>query len=136
MITPLDISTSALVAQRKRLEAIANNIANLNTTRDENGAVRAYQPRYVIFQTDEQPGDPLGASGVKVEDVRISQAEPRLKYDPHHPDANADGFVAYPNIDLTTEFVDALEAARAYEANLGVIEVSKDLNNQTLKILA
>lgn len=136
MITPLDISTSALVAQRTRLNAIANNIANLSTTRDETGAVRPYQPRYVIFQTDEQPGDPMGAAGVRVEDVRTSNAAPRLKYEPHHPDANAEGFVAYPNIDMTTEFVDALEAARAYEANLGVIEVSKDLNNQTLKILA
>lgn len=136
MITPLDISTSALVAQRTRLNAIANNIANLSTTRDETGAVRPYQPRYVIFQTDEQPGDPLGAAGVRVDEVRISDVEPRLKYEPHHPDANAEGFVAYPNIDMTTEFVDALEAARAYEANLGVIEVSKDLNNQTLKILA
>jgi flagellar basal-body rod protein FlgC len=136
MITPLDISTSALVAQRTRLNAIANNIANLSTTRDETGAARPYQPRYVVFQTEEQAGDALGAAGVRVDEVRISDAEPRLKYEPHHPDANAEGFVAYPNIDMTTEFVDALEAARAYEANLGVIEVSKDLNNQTLKILA
>lgn len=136
MITPLDISTSALVAQRTRINAIANNIANLSTTRDETGALQPYRPRYVVFKTDEQAGGSLGAAGVKVDEVRISDVEPRLKWQPNHPDAREDGYVAYPNIDMTTEFVDALEAARAYEANLGVIEVTKDLTTQTLKILA
>jgi flagellar basal-body rod protein FlgC len=72
--------------------------------------------------------------------VQVSDAEPRWKYDPDHPDAMKDGphqgYVAYPNIDMTTEFVDALEATRAYEANIGVIEVTKSLAAQTLKIVA
>ena len=72
--------------------------------------------------------------------MEIAQAEPRWKYDPGHPDAiktgEKQGYVAYPNIDMTTEFVDALEATRAYEANIGVIEVTKSLAAQTLKIVA
>jgi flagellar basal-body rod protein FlgC len=59
-----------------------------------------------------------------------------MKYVPGHPDANNEGFVAYPNIDMTTEFVDALSATRAYEANIGVIEITKDLGQRTLQILA
>ena len=59
-----------------------------------------------------------------------------MKYEPGHPDANADGYVAYPNINMTTEFVDALGATRAYEANVGVIEATKDMTNRTLQILA
>jgi flagellar basal-body rod protein FlgC len=59
-----------------------------------------------------------------------------MKYDPGHPDANPHGYVAYPDIDMTSEFVDALEATRAYEANVGVIEITKDLSEQTLRLVA
>jgi flagellar basal-body rod protein FlgC len=59
-----------------------------------------------------------------------------MKYEPGHPDANAEGYVAYPNVDMTTEFVDALEATRAYEANIGVLEITKDLTNRSLQIVA
>ena len=59
-----------------------------------------------------------------------------MKHEPGHPDANADGYVAYPNVDMTTEFVDALEATRAYEANIGVIEVTKNMSDQALRIIA
>lgn len=136
MFTSLDISTSALVAQRARLTAIANNIANLSTTRNEAGDLEPYQPRYVTFQTDEKTGGKLGAAGVKVSDVHVADVEPRWRYLPGHPDADARGFVAFPNIDMMTEFTDALEATRAYEANLGMIEIGKDLTQQSLRILA
>jgi len=136
MQTAFDISTSALVAQRTRINTIAGNIANISTTRNEQGEPVPYQPRYVIFQTDDDLGGPVGASGVKVESVQIDKIDPRLKYQPSHPDANEDGYVAYPNVDLTTEMVDALEATRAYEANVGVMQVTKDLGQQTLRILA
>ena len=59
-----------------------------------------------------------------------------MKFEPGHPDANADGYVAYPNVDMTTEFVDALEATRAYEANIGVLEITKEMGNRTLQIIA
>ena len=73
---------------------------------------------------------------VKVASVEYSDVEPVMKWNSGHPDANADGYVATPNIDMTTEFVDALQATRAYEANIGVIEITKDLGQQTLQILA
>jgi flagellar basal-body rod protein FlgC len=140
MISALDVSTSALVAQRVRLTAIANNIANLSTTHNEAGEVQPFQPRYTIFETDDDVKGPYGVAGVKVGSVRTSEVEPRWKYQPNHPDAAKEGphagYVAYPNIDLMSEFTDALETTRAYEANLGVIDVTKEMVQQTLRILA
>ncbi|MBX7169199.1 MAG: flagellar basal body rod protein FlgC [Pirellulales bacterium] len=136
MISALDISTSGLVAQRARLNAISSNIANMSTTHNEAGERVPYQPRYVVFQTDADVRHPERASGVKVSSIEISDVDPRMKYQPGHPDADARGYVAYPNIDLTSEFVDALEATRAYEANIGVIEVTKNMSEQTLRIVA
>jgi flagellar basal-body rod protein FlgC len=136
MFSAINISTSGLVAQRIRLNTISNNVANISTTRNEAGEAAAYQPRYVTFQTDPGLGVPPGAAGVRVSSVETEQVEPRYKYDPHHPDADSRGYVAYPNIDLTTQFVDSLEASRAYEANIGLIEISKDLFQQSLRILA
>ena len=136
MFSALDVSTSALVAQRARLDAISSNIANMSTTRNEKGEAEAYTPRYVTFQTDSDVSTSGGGQGVKVASVEYSNVEPLMKPIPGHPDANEDGFVAYPNIDMTTEFVDALSATRAYEANIGVIEITKDLGQRTLQILA
>ena len=140
MLSALDISASGLMAQRTRLTAIANNIANISTTRNEAGESEAYQPRFSVFATDEAVRGPHGAVGVKVDSVEVAQVEPRWRYQPFHPDAvqqgPRQGYVAYPNIDVMTEFTDALEATRAYEANLGVIDVTKEIVGQTLKILA
>jgi flagellar basal-body rod protein FlgC len=140
MVSALDISTSALVAQRVRLDAISSNIANMSTQRNEDGDIDPYQARYVIFQTDESLSTPEGAVGVRVDTVETETVEPSYKFQPTHPLAIQSGphkgYVAYPNISMTREFVDALEATRAYEANIGVIEVSKDLSEQTLTILA
>jgi flagellar basal-body rod protein FlgC len=135
MISALDVSTSALVAQRIRMNAISSNLANLSTTRNEAGELAPYQPRYVIFETDESVGT-HGAMGVKVRSIEIEDVEPRLKYQPGHPDANEQGYVAYPSINMMTEFTDAMEAARAYEANLGAIDIAKNMAQQTLRILA
>lgn len=136
MFSAMDVSTSGLVAQRTRLNAISSNLANMSTTRNERGEAQPYQPRYVTFQTDTNLTTFGGGRGVKVASVEYSQEPPLLKYEPGHPDANADGYVAYPNVDMTTEFVDALEATRAYEANIGVLEISKDMSNRSLQILA
>ena len=131
----LDITTSGLVAQRTRLNTISSNLANINSTRNEYGQKAPYQPRFVVFQTDDAIHGPAGSVGVKVSSVEIDPRPPLMKYEPGHVDANAEGYVAYPNIDLTTQFVDALEATRAYEANVGVIEVTKDMTTNTLRIL-
>lgn len=136
MLNSFDISTSALVAQRARLNAISSNIANMSTTRNEQGEPEPYVPRYVTFQTDSNITSSGGGAGVKVASVEFSTEEPRMKYEPGHPDADAEGYVRYPNVDMTYEFVDALEASRSYEANVGVIEVSKNIIENTLRIVA
>jgi flagellar basal-body rod protein FlgC len=139
MFPALDVSTSGLAAQRVRMNAISGNLANVSTTHNEAGEAVPYQPRYVVFQTDEDVGT-NGAAGVRVESVQIEDLEPNYKYEPNHPDAIKEGewagFVAYPNVNMMTEYTDAMEAARAYEANLGAIEITKDLANQTLRIIA
>ena len=135
MFPALDISTSGLVAQRIRMNARSSNIANISTTHNEQGERVPYQPRFVVFQTDESVGA-HGAAGVQVSSVQTADVEPRLKYEPGHPDADEKGYVAYPNVNMMIEFTDALEAARAYEANLGTLEITKDLQQQTLRILA
>ena len=136
MFSALDVSTSALVAQRTRLDAISSNLANMSTTRNERGEAEPYVPRYVTFQTDTSLSTPSGGQGVRVASVDYSQEAPIRRHQPGHPDADADGYVSYPNVDMTTEFVDALAATRAYEANIGVIEITKDLGQRTLQILA
>jgi len=139
MFSALDISTSGLVAQRLRMNVSSSNIANISTTHNEQGQRVPYQPRYVVFQTDHSLGAD-GAPGVKVSSVKTADLEPVWRREPGHPDAMQDGphkdCVAYPNINMMSEMTDALEAARAYEANLGAIEITKDLEQQTLRILA
>jgi flagellar basal-body rod protein FlgC len=139
MLRALDISTSALVAQRTRLNAVSGNIANISSLKDENGEANPYQAREVVFQTDNSMST-SGASGVRVEEIKMSEADPLYRYQPDHPLAIQEGkwkgYVAYPNIDLTTQMVDALESTRAYEANVGVMEITKNMSRETLTILA
>ena len=136
MFTSLDVSTSGLVAQRARLDVISSNLANISTTRNEKGEIEPYQARFVTFQTDEMLTTQGGGSGVKVTEIGQSYADPVVRYDPQHPDADENGNVLMPNINMTKEFVDALQATRAYEANIGVMEITKDLGQQTLQIIA
>lgn len=136
MNSSLDISTSALVAQRARLDAISSNLANMSTTQNERGEAEAYRPRYVTFQTDTSIHTAGGGNGVKIGSIEESLKQPQIRHQPGHPDANDEGYVAYPDIDMTTEFVNALDATRAYEANIGVMEITKDLGRQTLQIIA
>jgi flagellar basal-body rod protein FlgC len=139
MLSALDISTSALVAQRSRMNAISSNLANISTVVNEAGQPEPYQPRFVVFQTDTSVGS-HGAAGVRVSSVETANVEPLWKYQPGHPAAIKEGprtgYVAYPNVNMITEFTDALEAARSYEANLGAMDITKDLAQQTLRILA
>ena len=140
MISALDVSTSALVAQRTRLNTISSNIANLSTLRNEKGENKPYQPKHVIFQADENMIGDNGTAGVKVEKIETEESEPLYRYQPDHPLAIQDGkwkgYVAYPNINLTEQMVDALEATRAYEANVGVMEITKGISRQTLSLIA
>ena len=139
MLSAIDISTSGLVAQRMRMIQISNNIANIKSTRNERGESVPYQPKTVVFQADESIGS-NGAAGVKVSSVQALPVEPIWRNDPSHPDAMKDGphkgQVAMPNIDMMSEFTNALEAARSYEANLGAMDITKQMEQQTLRILA
>jgi len=136
MFDCLDISASGLYAQRIRLNTIASNLANAQTTRDASGQPNPYRRRFVVFA----PGGPDGsAKGVRVAGIEEDPSLPVLKYDPSHPDALAagpnKGFVRYPNVDMMVEFVDALEATRAYEANVAAIANTKAMVQSTLRLL-
>ncbi|MEX0703441.1 MAG: flagellar basal body rod protein FlgC [Planctomycetales bacterium] len=142
MLKSIDISTSGLVAQRQRMNTIAGNIANAQTTRDGDGKPAPFQRRLVRFQTAEIAAAggtgrsaSAGGAGVAFRVDVDSETPPRRVHDPGHPDADKDGYVAYPNINLVTEFVNALEAGRAYEANVAAIEMSKQMAQLALRIL-
>ncbi len=135
MFKALDISASGLAAQRQWMNTIAGNIANVDTTRDADGG--AYQRRYITFSADTAASDGM-TEGVPVQyEVHIDNSPPRLEYEPGHPDANPKtGMVAYPSFDIVTEFVNAIAASRAYEANVSAVEMSKTMFNKSLEILA
>jgi len=139
MISAMDISTSALVAQRVRLNTISGNIANMSTLKNAAGENKPYQSRFVVFETGEEQAEGE-AAGVKFAKVEIDDSEPLYRFQPDHPLAATEGkwkgYVAYPNVDMNEQFVDALQASRSYEANIGVMEVTEGLARQTLSILA
>jgi len=157
----LDISSSGLSVQRRKLTAIASNLANVDTTRTDEGG--PYKRRRVVMLeapkmskfttmlTEEQnrllrtedkhrpemeprPGEFLIGSGVLSQEVREEPVKPRMVYDPNHPDAREDGMVLYPDINVITEMVDMIAASRAYEANITVMNAAKDMANRSLDI--
>lgn len=137
MFHTLDVSTSGLIAQRHRINTIAGNIANINTTRDADGNLSPFQRKLVTFQSrTDDPAAETGGVGVKFQVGTDDETQPRKVHNPGHPDADAKGIVQYPGINLTTEFVNAIEASRAYEANVSAIDITKSIMSQTLKILA
>lgn len=141
MMTALDISTSALVAQRVRMDAVSSNLANMSSlTRNANGEMQPYKAKYPIFQTDDSISTAQGATGVKVSSIETENVEPDYRLDPSHPYAIKEGpkkgFVAYPRVNMMSEMVDALVASRAYEANIGAMEITKNMATQSLRILA
>jgi flagellar basal-body rod protein FlgC len=133
MFGALDISTSGLVAQRVRLTTVSANIANAHSTRDEQGRLNPYRRKVATFaEAMDKAGRPRGVSVAGVVD---DPSELRKVFDPGHPDA-VDGYVTYPNVDLATEYVNALEATRAYEANITAIEATKAMLSASLRLLA
>jgi flagellar basal-body rod protein FlgC len=132
MFGTLDISSSALTAQRIRMDSIAQNVANQQTTHNAQGQAEPYKRRFVVFGAG-RPDNPQ-APGVHAEVQQ--QAAFRPEYDPGHRDADADGYVKYPDIDLAVEMVNAIEASRAYEANVTTMEVTKAMINASLRLLA
>jgi flagellar basal-body rod protein FlgC len=140
-VNAIDVSASGLVAQRIRLNTIANNLANISTTEDAAGRASPYVRQRVVFR----PGMPDGSSSAGVHVAAVENDDPRnplnfgaepfrLKYEPGHPNANEQGYVLYPNVDVTREYVNALEAARAYEANILAVETYKAMANQITRL--
>jgi flagellar basal-body rod protein FlgC len=134
MLDILDMGASGLSAQRTRLDTIAANIANINTTHDASGKVNPYRRRFVVF-AQGQADDPT-RPGVHVQSVQEDQSPLLQKYDPGNPDADKDGYIQLPNVDLSIEFVNALEASRAYEANVTMMETAKSMFSSSLRLLA
>jgi flagellar basal-body rod protein FlgC len=134
MFDVLDTGASALMAQRIRLDTIAGNIANINTTRDSAGKPNPYRRRFVVLAPGQ--ADNPSAPGVHVQTVGIDPSPFTRRYEPGHPDADKDGYVSYPNIDLSIEYVNALEASRAYEANVTMMDTAKAMFNSSLRLLS
>jgi len=128
----LNASASALTAQRLRMDTIAGNLANANTTRTEKGT--AYRREMVVFQAKEANRPGTASSGVHVAGIIEDQSPFRMVYDPEHPDANAQGYVAYPNVNPITEMTDLISATRSYEANVTVVQALKGAASKALEI--
>lgn len=135
MFGTLDVSTSGLIAQRIRMDVIAGNIANAQATSRADGQPGPYKRRFAVFESN----DGAGGAGVHVPEVREDETPGKLVYEPWHPDAIASGpqrgYVEYPNVDPTTEMVDAMLASRAYEANITAIDVTKSMMTSTMRLL-
>ena len=137
LLTALDVNSSGLAAQRKRVEVSSANLANSQTTRTDAGG--AYRRKDVVFQTTSFR-DSLGvAMGKGVEGVEVSDVvdDPRpfdRRYEPGHPDADKEGYVAYPNVNVMEEMANLVEAARSYEANIAAIGIVKTMINRTLDL--
>jgi flagellar basal-body rod protein FlgC len=137
LLTALDVNASGLSAQRKRVEVSSSNLANSQTTRTEEGG--PYRRKDVVFQTSsfqESLGAAMGdgVKGVEVSDV-VSDPRPfDRRYEPGHPDADKDGYVSYPNVNVMQEMANLVEASRSYEANIAAIGIVKTMINRTLDL--
>lgn len=135
LFTTFDISASALKAHRIRLNTISSNMANVETTSTPEGG--PYRKKSVYFQTQQISfKDELDASikGVKVSKIIADESEPKKIYNPAHPDAGEDGYVAMPNISILKEMADMMSATRSYEANATVIKSAKRMALKALEI--
>lgn len=142
MFDNFNISASGLTAQRLRMDIISDNIANVNTTRTSDGD--PYRRKIPVFGArgnsfNQILSDKIGRSdiqtgGVEVKEISEDQSPFKMKYNPEHPDANDQGYVAMPNVNVTTEMVDMISASRAYEANVTALNTAKDMAKQGLQI--
>ena len=140
-----DVATSGMSAQRTRINVVSSNIANAQTTHSKDGG--PYRKQNVIFEEvllkaskndkdhSSEKLDPMSLRGVGVREILEAKDAPILKYEPDHPDANKDGYVAYPNINPVIEMVDLIEAMRSYEANVSAFKTQKEMDTKTLDII-
>lgn len=138
LISGIEVTSGALNAQKTRLDVVAQNIANAQTTRGPDG--RAYQRQIVTFETEllKKTGTST-TSGPSIQGVRVSgiqkdQTPGQRIFDPQHPDADASGTVQMPNVNLAYEMIDMITATRSYEANLTVARNAKQMALKALEI--
>lgn len=140
-----NISSSALTAQRLRMDVISSNIANAETTRASvsNGEAVPYKRKMVVLEPNKasfssilqnQMGNKSSGEGVRVSEIREDQSPLKPVYDPSHPDANAEGYVYMPNVDIAKEMVDMISASRSYEANVTALNSTKAMITKALEI--
>jgi len=150
MFDSLNINASALTAQRLRMDVVSSNIANATTTRGRlvNGEWEPYRRKMVVMEPREKAFDAVlqnemkkqqssqttQLQGVKVTGIVEDQTAFKPVFDPSHPDANEDGYVMMPNVDLSKEMVDMLAASRAYEANVTAFNTGKSLMMKALEV--
>ncbi len=139
IFSSMQISSSALSAQRTRLNVISSNLANANTTRTSDGG--PYRKRQVVFQSSNENfarhlnrAQQQGIQGVKVSRIQVSQAPLQTLHQPGHPDADENGMVQLPNVNTMEEMVDMMNATRSYEANASAIQASKRMALKALEI--
>ena len=149
LMTSLNISASGMTAQRTRVDIIAQNVANVNTTRDENG--NPYRRQTVVFEersinnrnfesylTAQKTGlsyNPQIGSGVKISSiVEDHVASMKKVYEPGNPDADEDGYVTYPNVNTVTEMTNLIDASRSYEANVTAFNATKNMALKGLEL--
>jgi flagellar basal-body rod protein FlgC len=139
--TAMQVSASGLNAERERLNVASSNLANVQTTRTAAGG--PYQRRDVVLEAqpayENIAGAVAGGSASQVQGVRVASivadtSAPRLEYDPGHPDANPQGYVAYPNVNVVEEMVDMITASRAYEAGVTALSTAVDMAERALSI--
>lgn len=139
----MNVSATGMTAQSVRRDIISQNIANVNTTRDANG--KPYKKKNVVFEEksvtsfDMALDLSMGATGIGLDGVKVSKiveddSEGRMVYDPSHPDADEDGYVTYPNVNVVQEMTDLIDASRAYEANVTAFNASKSMYMKTLEM--
>jgi flagellar basal-body rod protein FlgC len=144
MFGGMEISASALTAQRLRMNVTAENLANAETTKGADG--NPYRRKEVVLQSvaaggfGAQLGTAMGAAGVTPGGVQATSitedpTNGKLVYDPSHPDADAQGYVRMPNVDTVTEMTDLIDAQRSYEANVTAMQAAKQMFSKTLEIL-
>jgi flagellar basal-body rod protein FlgC len=141
ILTGMRVSASGMAAQRMRMNTISSNIANINTTRTPEGG--PYRRKDVVLESmpdaksfgeilTTQPQKDVAR--VQVSDVLVDRKAPMMKYEPDHPDANEEGFVAYPNINLMEEMANMIMTTRAYEANVSAMNATKDMAMTSLEL--
>ena len=137
----MEVTGRSLSVQRTRMEVVSSNLANAQTTRTPEGG--PYKRRDVVVAA-EKPRDDFGmlledemdqsVHGVRIVEIQPDESEPRLVYDPDHPDSNEEGYVAYPNVDSMEEMVNLITVMRSYEANLSTITAVRDMTTSALRI--